>query len=436
MTAYGVRVVSRLWPHKVRLRLTLLYAGLFLIAGGALLGLTYGLVDASLPASNRSVTATHAYNTDLAEFERLCKSPNPEATPAPSPSRGSKASNPQAAECKRLGEYIAGVQAGAKSQRDQALHSLLLYSLLGLGVMTLASAGAGWFVSGRVLRPVRAITETARRASEQHLGERIGMTGPRDELRELADTFDDMLERLDRAFAAQRAFVANASHELRTPLTIMRTAIDVTLAKPGRTQAQLEDMAERVRRRIETAERMIDGLLTLAVSDQGAASYEFADLSALADDALEMAASGIGRLGLTVLTELGPAPTEGDQKLLERMVWNLVDNAVRHNEPGGWIRVTTGVEANAAGPELVFLRIANSGAAVPAESVPGILEPFRRVAGRTGSEDGVGLGLSIVRSVAAAHDAGLEVRPLADGGLEVCVTLPQAAHARSLETTG
>jgi signal transduction histidine kinase len=436
MTAYGMRVVSRLWPNKVRLRLTLLYAGLFLIAGGALLGLTYGLVDASLPANNPSVTATHAYNTDLAEFERLCKSPNPEATPAPSPSSGSKAPNSNATECKRLGEYIAGVQAGAKSQRDQALHSLLLYSLLGLGVMTLASAGAGWFVSGRVLRPVRAITETARRASEQHLGERIGMTGPRDELRELADTFDDMLERLDRAFAAQRAFVANASHELRTPLTIMRTAIDVTLAKPGRTQAQLEDMAERVRRRIETAERMIDGLLTLAVSDQGAASHELADLSALADDALEMAASGIGRLGLTVLTELGPAPTEGDQKLLERMVWNLVDNAVRHNEPGGWIRVTTGVESNAARPALVFLRIANSGAPVPAESVPAILEPFRRVAGRTGSEDGVGLGLSIVRSVAAAHNAGLEVRPLADGGLEVCVTLPQAAHARSLETTG
>jgi signal transduction histidine kinase len=436
MTAYGVRVVSRLWPHKVRLRLTLLYAGLFLIAGGALLGLTYGLVDASLPANTPSVTNTHAYNTDLAQFERLCKSPNPEATPVPSPSSGSKVPNSSATECKRLGEYIAGVQAGAKSQRDQALHSLLLYSLLGLGVMTLASAVAGWFVAGRVLRPVRAITETARRASEQHLGERIGMTGPRDELRELADTFDDMLERLDRAFAAQRAFVANASHELRTPLTIMRTAIDVTLAKPGRTQAQLEDMAERVRRRIETAERMIDGLLTLAVSDQGAGSRELVDLSALAEDALEMAAPGIGRLGLTMLTELGPAPTLGDPQLLERMVWNLVDNAVRHNEPGGWIRVTTGLVSTgtlsdgtvppATVPEQVYLRIANGGAVVPAESVGAIFEPFRRMAGRTASKDGVGLGLSIVRSVSSAHEARLDARPMEGGGLEVFVALRAA----------
>jgi signal transduction histidine kinase len=257
------------------------------------------------------------------------------------------------------------------------------------------------------------------------------MTGPRDELRELADTFDDMLERLDRAFAAQRVFVANASHELRTPLTIMRTAIDVTLAKPGRTQAQLEDMAERVRTRIETAQRMIDGLLTLAVSDQGAASRELLDLSALAEGALETALPAVGKLGLTVLTELGPAQTSGDPKLLERMVWNLVDNAVRHNEPGGWIRITTGTVSDgtvSAGtvPEQVFLRIANSGAVVPAESIAAIFDPFQRLAGRTGNQDGVGLGLSIVRSVSTAHDARLDARPVNGGGLEVFVALKAA----------
>src|SRR5215472_11835476 len=420
----GRHILGTVWPRKVRLRLALLYAGLFLLAGGALLGLTYGLVAASLPRDHPPPTASVLDKGQLAKLSYQCKQRNLDAGTV------------ELCQQAQRDAAAFGARVGAASQRDRALHSLLLYSLLGLGVMTAASGGVGWFISGRVLSPVRAITETARRASEQHLGERIGMTGPRDELRELADTFDDMLERLDSAFAAQRVFVANASHELRTPLTIIRTAIDVTLAKPGRTQAQLEDMAERVRRRIETAERMIDGLLTLAVSDQGAGSRELADLSALADDALEMAAPRLGRLGITVLSELGSAPTEGDQKLLERMVWNLIDNAVRHNEPGGWIRVTTGAVSHGAGPEQVFLRIANSGAAVPAESVPAILEPFRRVAGRTGSEDGVGLGLSIVRSVAAAHDAGLEVRPLADGGLEVCVTLALAAHARSLETTG
>jgi len=418
------RMLGRLSPRKVRLRLTLLYAGLFLLSGGALLGLTYGLVAASLRGSSPPTTTSHYFREQqakLAQLKPLCKGEYTGKGKPPPPS-------PQVtAECKQISQYLArAIQAGAVTQKDRALHSLLLYSLVGLGVMTVASGGAGWLVSGRVLRPVRVITDTARRASEQHLGERIGMTGVRDELRELADTFDAMLDRLDSAFAAQRAFVANASHELRTPLTIMRTAIDVTLAKPGRTQAQLEDMAERVRRRIEMAERMIDGLLTLAVSDQGAASREFLDLSVLAGDALETAAPGIGRLGLTVLTELGPAPTAGDAKLLERMVWNLVDNAVRHNEPGGWIRVTTAVVSASAGPEQAFLRIANSGAQVPADSVGAIFEPFRRLAGRTGSQDGVGLGLSIVRSVGAAHDARVDARPLDGGGLEVFVALHAA----------
>src|SRR5215469_15107275 len=413
----GLRALGVFWPRKVRLRLALLYAGLFLVAGGALLGLTYGLVAASLPQSRSPASASVLDKGQLAKLTYQCKQPNLDSGTV------------QLCEQAQRDAAAVGARAGAASQRDRALHSLLLYSLLGLGLMTIASGGAGWLVSGRVLRPVRAITETARRASEQHLGERIGMTGARDELRELADTFDDMLDRLDSAFAAQRAFVANASHELRTPLTIMRTAIDVTLAKPGRTQAQLEEMAERVRRRIEMAERMIDGLLTLAVSDQGAASREFLDLSVLAGDALETAAPGIGRLGLTVLTELGPAPTAGDVKLLERMVWNLVDNAVRHNEPGGWIRVTTGVVSASTGPEQAFLRIANSGAAVPAESVAAIFEPFRRLAGRTGSQDGVGLGLSIVRSVSTAHDARLDARPMDGGGLEVFVALRAAQTA-------
>jgi signal transduction histidine kinase len=283
--------------------------------------------------------------------------------------------------------------------------------------MTVASGGLGWYVSGRVLRPVRAITEAARRASDQHLGERLALTGAQDELKELADTFDDMLERLDLAFAAQRRFVANASHELRTPLTVMRTAIDVALAKPNRTTQQLEDMAARVRRSVDRAENMIEALLVLAISDQGVTSSELLDLSAVAEDALELAAPGITRLGLTVEADLGPAETTGDQQLIERMVWNLVDNAVRHNEPGGWIRVTTSRYPGGA-----MLRIANSGTVVPADAVPTLAEPFRRI--RKGSDGGVGLGLSIAQSVSTAHGAQLDVRSQPEGGLAISLTLP------------
>jgi signal transduction histidine kinase len=300
--------------------------------------------------------------------------------------------------------------------RERALDSLLLFSLLGLGVMTVASGGLGWYVSGRVLRPVRAITETARRASDQHLGERLALTGAQDELKELADTFDDMLERLDQAFAAQRRFVANASHELRTPLTVMRTAIDVALAKPNRTTQQLEDMAARVRRSIDRAENMIEALLVLAISDQGVTSSELLDLSAMAEDALELAAPAITRLGLSVQADLTPAEAAGDQQLIERMVWNLVDNAVRHNEPGGWIRISTG-----RCPGGAVLCIANGGAVVPPDVVPTLSEPFRRISKQP--DGGVGLGLSIAQSVSIAHGAQLDISRQPEGGLDISLIL-------------
>ncbi|MDQ2815622.1 MAG: HAMP domain-containing histidine kinase [Actinomycetota bacterium] len=254
---------------------------------------------------------------------------------------------------------------------------------------------------------------------DQHLGERLALTGPRDELKELADTFDEMLERLDHAFAAQRRFVANASHELRTPLTVMRTAIDVTLAKPSRTTQQLEDMAARVSRSIDRAENMIEALLVLAVSDQGVGSSELLDLASVTEDALDLAAPGITQLALRVEAELAPAEMTGDQQLVERMVWNLVDNAVRHNEPGGWIRVSTGRCERG-----VVFRIANGGAPVPAGVVPTLCEPFRRIAGRDRPGGGVGLGLSIAQSVSTAHGAELKLRSQAEGGLSVSIELP------------
>jgi len=419
-----LRPVRRLWPQKVRNRLALIYAMLFFVAGSALLGLTYGLVASSL--STRPPAVTTAGNQALSdlkdefsgqEFATL----KHECLPTTGTLAGPPVPASLRAACKQLATaYAAGAAAGSQAQRGDALRNLLVFSLVGLGVMTVASGGLGWFMSGRVLRPVRVITETARRASEQHLGERLALTGATDELKELADTFDDMLERLDSAFATQRRFVANASHELRTPLTVMRTAIDVTLAKPSPTARQLTDMAVRVRRSIDRAEAMVEALLTLAVSDQGRLSTEFSDLATWAEDAIDAATPEIERLDLHVVAELDPAETTGDPQLLERMIWNLVDNAVRHNEPGGWITLRTGSSDAAA-----YLEIANSGPFVPDDAVPSLFEPFRRLETRAGVRDGVGLGLSIARSVVSAHGATVTARSQPDGGLDISVVIPR-----------
>jgi signal transduction histidine kinase len=410
-----LRPVRRFWPQKVRTRLTLLYAALFFAAGSALLGITYGLVASSLPATpaaSAKVSSQEQQKLNLQCKEAGGVRSGKHAVPVPRPAPGVC----QQAEA----AYRAGVNSGSQSQRQRTLTGLGLFSLIGLGVMTIASGGLGWVMSGRVLRPVRLITETARRASEQHLGERISLTGARDELKELADTFDDMLERLDAAFATQRRFVANASHELRTPLTVMRTAIDVTLAKPSPTQRQLTDMAVRVRRSIDRAESMVEALLTLAVSDQGRLSTEFTDLATWAEDAIDAAAPEIERLDLRVDTKLDPAETTGDPQLLERMISNLVDNAVRHNEPGGWIRLSTGIRDSA-----VYLEIANSGPFIPDDDVPSLFEPFRRLEARTGVRDGVGLGLSIARSAVTAHHATVTARSQPAGGLSISVVIPR-----------
>jgi signal transduction histidine kinase len=282
--------------------------------------------------------------------------------------------------------FSSGVVAGAQSQRAEAVHQLLLYSLVGLGIMGAVSGAVGWLVAGRALRPVHAITGAARRASEENLGERLALAGPPDELKELADTYDAMLARLDAAFASQRRFVANASHELRTPLTVMRTAIDVTLAKPDRSPAQLEDMAAEVRAAADWAEALIEALLT-------------------------------GSLGLE--TALQPAPTCGDLVLLDRLVANLVDNAVRHNAAGGWIQVATGTRGGQA-----YLTVSNGGPVIGADVTPLLFEPFRRLDGPAASVAGTGLGLSIARSVTTAHHGTVMARSRPAGGLDVSVLLP------------
>jgi signal transduction histidine kinase len=437
--------LRRFWPQKVRTRLTLLYASLFFAAGSALLALTYALLASTLP-THPPADATVS-SQELSTLIHECKSAGVAVKGShtvPVPRRPPPA-------CKQAEyDYYAGTAAGLQAQRRQALSNLLRFSLIGLGIMTVASGGLGWFMSGRVLRPVRVITETAHRASERHLGERLAMNGARDELKELADTFDEMLERLDAAFATQRRFVADASHELRTPLTVMRTAIDVTLAKPSPTARQLTDMAARVRSSIDRADAMIEALLALAISDQGKLSTEFSDLATWAEDAIDAAAPEINRLNLNVDAKLDPAEITGDPQLLERMIWNLVDNAVRHNVPGGWIKLRTGSRDAAA-----YLEIANSGPFVPDDAVPSLFEPFRRMQARTGVQaptgvqartgvqaptgvqartgvqaptgvrDGVGLGLSIARSAATAHRATVTARSQPAGGLDILVVIPR-----------
>jgi signal transduction histidine kinase len=400
------RPLRRLWPQKARARLALLYALLFLAAGSALLALTYGLVAGTLPSASSNAKQ---YDPRAEKLLYACKTEQP-------------MSESLLQQCKKA--FAAGAKAGSLSQRQQTLNTLLLVSLIGLAALTAASGALGWIVAGRVLAPVRAITEAAQRASGQHLGERLALTGPEDELKELADTFDQMLERLDAAFASQKRFVANAAHELRTPLTAMRTTIEVTLSKPTRTPEQLEAMAARVRRSIERAEATVDALLTLAISERGPATREPIDLATAAEDALDASSATIALLELRLEAELEPARTSGDPVLLERMIANLVDNAVRHNNPAGSVSVRTG-ETNGA----AFFEIENTGPLVPEASVAALLEPFARAERTSKPSDGVGLGLSIATAIGAAHGATLTTRSRPEGGLSVSVTLPRGGDA-------
>ena len=404
--------------RTIRLRLTVTYSALFLLAAAMLLAFTYVFVVRGLGSAPAQTGSGQRLSGQEAALRKKCGSV------LAAQKHGAAITRAEQAMIKQCGQgFSRGVAAGAASQRDEATRQLLLYSLIGLGLMGIVSGAAGWLVAGRALRPVHAITGAARRASEENLGERLALTGPDDELKELADTYDAMLARLDAAFASQRRFVANASHELRTPLTVMRTAIDVTLAKPDRTPAQLEDMAAEVRTAVDRAEALIEALLTLARSDRGVTSREQADLAVLAEDALDSTARAIRAGSLRVESSLRSAPVGGDLVLLDRLVANLVDNAVRHNQPGGWIQVATGMRGDAA-----CLTVTNGGPRIDPDLAPLLFEPFRRLADPSSGPSGAGLGLSIVRSVAAAHQGSVIARSL-PGGLDVSVLLPGSPSA-------
>jgi signal transduction histidine kinase len=390
----------------IRVRLTLLYTGLFAAGGAILVVITYLLVAALPTAVNSSIrlpgggTDTSSFRVpDRHEFEPICVQ-----------ALATKNADPNLRD-----KCVTAYQVwGAQSQRDATLSHLLQYSLTTLAVVVALAALAGWIVAGRVLRPVHKIAAAARAASEHDLSARVGLTGPRDELRELADTFDEMLGRLATAFESQERFIANASHELRTPLTVMRATVDVVLAKPVPTRAELSGMAQDIRLAVDHAEALIEALLTLARNGRGLTTREDVDLAMIADYVLD----SVEPLDRRPHASLEPAVASGDPVLLERLVANLVDNAVRHNVPGGDLWVTTSTVDGR--PTVV---VANTGPIIPPEAIGGLFEPFHRLNDRT-TGDGFGLGLAIVASIAATHHATVTAHPRPDGGLEVIFTMP------------
>jgi signal transduction histidine kinase len=300
-------------------------------------------------------------------------------------------------------------------------------SVIALGEMTVVSVAAGWLVAGRVLRPLRAMTATTRRISADNLHERLAIGGPGDELKDLADTIDALLGRLNGAFAAQRRFVANASHELRTPLATMRVSVDVAVARPGPVPPETITLAGQVRTELDKVDELLEGLLALARAQHGVLpGHAVLSLDGIVAAALAAQAGAIAAGNLTVQHAGGDGIwVEGSQPLLRRMADNVIGNAVSHNRDGGWIRITA-----TAGDGAARLVIENGGDILDPAQVAELAQPLRRLgAERTGSDDGTGLGLSIVAATAEVHGGSLDLQARPGGGLDVTITLPLAPRA-------
>jgi signal transduction histidine kinase len=305
-------------------------------------------------------------------------------------------------------------------QHSADVARLFAVSWLTLAFTAVASAPLGWFVAGRTLRPLRQMTAAARTISAGNLDERLALTGPDDEFKQLGDTFDDLLARLEASFAAQRRFVANAAHELRTPLTLERTLLQVALADPNASEASLRATCEELLATGRSQERLLEALLTLATSERGVERREALDMAALAGSALERAHTETENHRLDVTVSLAPAGTRGDRALVERLIANLLDNAVQHNREGGWIALETTTKAGQA-----VLQVANSGEAIGREEIARLFEPFQRGGSERLAGNGhYGLGLSIARAIVLAHDGEITAEPEPAGGLAVTVGLP------------
>jgi signal transduction histidine kinase len=384
-------LARRVPVRTVRLRLSLVYGALFLVSSAGLLTITYLLVD-GLPISPPA-------NFDVP---------------------GHSANGP----------------AAIAAERATVLHALLFRSGIALAIMAVISLWLGWLVAGRVLRPIRTIASATRRISEENLHKRLALEGPNDELKELGDTIDDLLSRLEgafgsqrRAFEAQRAFVANASHELRTPLAMMRTSLDVVTRKSPPPSQDASVLAAKVRKGLDQADRLLEGFLVLTRAQRGVmADLHTVPLASLAAASLAAHASDVTSRRLSVRTDLNEADVSGNETLLARMVANVVDNAVRHNEPEGFIEVTTRADDQCA-----HVVVENGGPRLDQHKVDQLAEPFRRLGTeRIASGGGLGLGLSIVAAIAIGHGGILELRARAGGGLRVTLVLPLAGHSTEI----
>ncbi|WP_433418495.1 sensor histidine kinase [Microtetraspora malaysiensis] len=413
----------RALPGRItlRARLTLIYSGLFLTAGLLLIGITYVLFNQQLSRNGPAV------DTGIASSA---------APTGPIPEK-------QLSVVTSGGDRLTGAAAEQwlLNQQD-TLHEAAATSLITQGGLALllvvgAATGSGWLVAGRVLAPLRQVTETARRiagapAADRGLHERIALRGPDDEVKDLADTFDTMVGRLDRSFDGQRLFVANASHELRTPLTLSRALIE--LAMHRRTAS--EDVKQLGKDLLEINsrhERLISGLLLLARSEHEITEKTMVDLEDVVNHVTAQNAAHAREAGVALREETYPAPTSGDGLLLERLVHNLVENGIRHNVggDGAWVRVISRTMANGC----VTVEVSNTGPAVPPYEIASLFEPFRRAGGdRLVTAKGVGLGLSIVRSIARAHGGDVTARPREGGGMTVTVTLPCCPEDERTET--
>jgi signal transduction histidine kinase len=321
------------------------------------------------------------------------------------------------------------LEALGRQQHAEEMHRLLVDLGIALAIVAILSLGLGWLLAGRLLRPLQTITKAARAISAKSLHRRLALRGPSDELREVGDTFDELLGRLERSFEAQRQFVANASHELRTPLTLERAIVEVTLADPSASNETLRSTCERVLAIGEQQERTIDALLALARSERGLEVCEPFDLSRLAREVIAARNPQIASSGLRLESDLPEACASGDPSLAERLVANLIDNAVLYNLSDGWVSVRTATTNGRA-----VLTVSNSGPVVPAQDVERLFHPFQRIgASRASQGDGHGLGLSIVSAIAAAHDADLQARARPEGGLQISVGFDATASPSELD---
>ncbi len=391
------------------MRLTLLYAGALFLAGAVLVTVMYVYFDQSLDrhAANRAA-ATEQLTTDfLGDIAR---------------------------DTQNVAQLHEALRAQFQRDRDDTLQAMLIWSLISLAVIGHIAGALGWLLAGRALRPLKQVTATARQVADRSLHQRIALAGPDDEIKDLADTFDAMLERLDRSFDGQRRFVANASHELRTPLTINRTLIQVALDTPS-TPPSTRQLGSQLLEVNHRHERLIDGLLVLATSEAHLTDHTPVDLADVTQRAISMSGGVARDSGVEIRTSLEPAPLAGDPVLLERLAHNLFDNAIRYNlTQDGWVSITTGTADG-----LACLTVENTGPVVPSDEIDGLFEPFRRLtstdrlteADPTPPGRGAGLGLSIVRSVAHAHHGDAHAQPRHSGGLTVHVRLP--CHAPNTE---